>query len=83
MTAFQRNAVNKIHHIGGSIYYATDKRWVDSHGERVFVPAFDLKTEGFIGWPTIRELISEGALYHREGNEYSLTYVASKAKRAA
>jgi len=75
-TAFQRNALDKIRHLGGSIFYADDKSWRDMHGHKVLVPSFDLKTEGFIGWPTITALMAEGSLYHRGGAHYAVTNAA-------
>lgn len=72
LTAFQRNALDAIRHVGGSIFYESDKSWTDKHGQRVFVPAGDFRTEGFIGWPTIRALMDEGKLVRRQGNEYAL-----------
>ena len=84
-TAFQANAIDKIRHIGGSIFYASDRSWQDKHGTRVVVPAGDFKTEGRVGWPTIRALMDGGKLYHRAGNEYALTADAhsKSAQKAA
>lgn len=73
MTDFQRNALDKVRHIGGSIFYSPDKsEFQDKHGQRVIVPAADFRTEGFVGWPTIRALMDIGKLAHRQGNEYAL-----------
>lgn len=82
MTAFQTSALDKIRHIGGLIFWSDD-RWLDKHGQRVFVPSFDFKTEGFIGRPTIDALIDAGKLYHRQGNEYALTASALPEQKAA
>lgn len=79
LTDFQKSAVDKIKHIGGSIYYASDRKWTDSHGARVHVPAADFKTEGFIGFPTITALVDAQLLYWIGGNEYAL---AGKARAA-
>ncbi len=73
ITEFQTAALDKIRHIGGSIFYATNKSWTDKHGVRVTVPAADFRTEGFIGWPTIKALMAAECLTLRAGNEYAIT----------
>lgn len=73
ITPFQNAALNKIRHVGGSIFYATNKSWTDKHGVRLTVPAADFRTEGFIGWPTIKALVAAERLTLRGGNEYAIT----------
>lgn len=73
LTAFQKQAVDKIRHAGGKVFYATDQSWRDVWDQRFSVPAADRKTEGFIGWPTIKALIDADLLANRQGNEYALT----------
>lgn len=75
LTEFQRQAINQIGRVGGSIFYATNRSWIDDDGNRVLVPAAD-QTVGFIGWPTINALMVAGALVNKRGNEYALTRAA-------
>lgn len=87
MTEFEMNALVKIKHVGGSIYFeaapeeagksAAAGSFVDQHGQKVFVPSPGFKTEGVIGWPTVQSLMQQEKLYHRSGNQYSLTKGAS------
>lgn len=83
LSDFQRAALGKIRHIGGSIFYASDKRWTDMHGHRVSVPSNDFRTEGFIGWPTVNALMAAEALYLKRGNEYALTSRVPDSKESS
>ncbi len=73
LTAFQSAAADKIRRLGGSIYYRDDKSFRDGHGARVSVPDANFKTEGFIGWPTIKALVDDGTMRGPlDGSKYVL-----------
>lgn len=82
LTDFQRASLDKIRHAGGKVFYGTDKAWRDVWGQRISAPSADFKTDGIVGWPTIKALLDADLLVNREGNEYVLAG-GRDARRAA